>query len=107
RLSQIIKAPEKMVGRGAIGIFFGATFAAAAMTLGWTVNLGLAGAVLAGVIAGVFVGLLAMSLAEVLQVMPVTLSNLSLKKGIPVFLMAILLGKTFGSILYFIYPIWP
>lgn len=51
---------------------------------------------------GVFVGVLAVALAEVLNVMPVMLRRTRLTRGLPWLLMAFALGKTAGSLAYFL-----
>lgn len=61
--------------------------------------------VLAGAFAlltGVFVGVLAVALAEVLNVMPVMLRRSRLTKGLPWLLLAFALGKAAGSLIYFL-----
>lgn len=52
--------------------------------------------------AGIFVGVLAVALAEVLNVMPVMLRRLRLTRGLPWLLLAFALGKTAGSLAYFL-----
>lgn len=59
---------------------------------------------LAGVFAlavGVFVGVLAVALAEVLNVMPILLRRSRVTKGLPWLLLSFALGKVLGSLLYF------
>lgn len=51
---------------------------------------------------GVFVGVLAVALAEVLNVMPVMLRRTRLTRGLPWLLLAFALGKTAGSLAYFL-----
>ena len=53
---------------------------------------------------GVFYGCLAVSLAEVLDVIPILTRRTKLGKGMFFFILAIALGKLTGSILYFIIP---
>lgn len=60
--------------------------------------------ILAGSMAlfvGIFVGILAMALAEVLNVMPVLMRRGRLTKGLPWLLLAFALGKVVGSLFYF------
>ena len=59
-------------------------------------------AIIVGLAAGVFVGVLAMSLAEVLGVIPILLRRIKVKQGLFYFVLAIALGKVVGSILYFV-----
>jgi stage V sporulation protein AB len=53
---------------------------------------------------GVFYGCLAVSLAEVLDVIPILTRRGGLKKGIKYFIIAIALGKLVGAILYYYVP---
>ncbi|HBF66425.1 MAG TPA: hypothetical protein DDW34_12705, partial [Clostridium sp.] len=50
---------------------------------------------------GIFIGVLAMALAEVLNVMPILLRRSRIAKGLPWMLLCFALGKMLGSILYF------
>lgn len=51
-----------------------------------------------GLCAGIFVGCLAMALAESLRVIPVFTKRLNLRKGLPVILLALALGKLAGTL---------
>ncbi|MCI1930580.1 MAG: stage V sporulation protein AB [Clostridia bacterium] len=53
---------------------------------------------------GMFVGCVAVSIAEVLDVMPVFMRRARIKNGISIFIAAIAIGKALGSILYFCLP---
>jgi stage V sporulation protein AB len=53
---------------------------------------------------GVFYGCLAVSLAEVLDVIPILTRRGGLKKGIKYFILAIAVGKLIGAILYYCVP---
>jgi stage V sporulation protein AB len=53
---------------------------------------------------GIFYGCLAVSLAEVLDVIPILSRRIKLQQGIFFFILAIALGKLTGSILYYIVP---
>lgn len=70
----------------------------------WRVNAPLGGAVLAVVAlcVGIFYGALAMSLAEVLNVIPILTRRGRIGRGIFFFVLAIALGKLIGSLLYFL-----
>jgi stage V sporulation protein AB len=50
---------------------------------------------------GVFYGLLAMSLAEILNVIPILLRRTKIKIGLQWLIFSIALGKLIGSIVYF------
>jgi stage V sporulation protein AB len=54
--------------------------------------------------AGVFFGSLAMSLAEVLDVIPILTRRGRIERGIFFFVLAIAMGKVVGSLLYFLLP---
>lgn len=53
---------------------------------------------------GVFYGCLAMSLAEVLRVVPILTRRVRLQRGMFFFIMALALGKLSGSLLYHVIP---
>ena len=55
-----------------------------------------------GLAAGVFYGCLAMSLAEVLDVIPILTRRVRIKYGLRVIVFSIALGKTTGALLYFL-----
>ena len=59
--------------------------------------------VIAGCI-GIFVGCLAMSLAEVLNVIPIFMRRARLTRGLAFFIAATALGKVVGSLMYFFLP---
>lgn len=68
------------------------------------IPLGLSGLVLIGLFAGIFVGSVAVSLAEVLDVIPILTRRISLKKGLMFLMLAVAVGKMAGALLYFLYP---
>ena len=53
---------------------------------------------------GIFYGCLAMSLAEMLNVIPILIRRGSIQNGLYFFIIAIALGKFFGSMLYYCIP---
>jgi stage V sporulation protein AB len=57
-----------------------------------------------GFCTGVFYGILAVSLAEVLNVIPILTRRFKLGKGMFFFILAIALGKLFGSVLHVFFP---
>ncbi|MCL2357927.1 MAG: stage V sporulation protein AB [Defluviitaleaceae bacterium] len=61
-------------------------------------------AVPVGFATGIFYGSLAMSLAEVLDVIPIMTRRVRVLRGIFFFVLAIALGKMLGSLLYFLLP---
>jgi len=60
--------------------------------------------ILIGLCIGIFYGVLAMSLAEVLNVIPILSRRSRLQKGMFFFVLAIALGKFAGSLLYTFVP---
>lgn len=56
-----------------------------------------------GLAAGMFVGMLAAALTEVLNVLPILAKRIGLEKNIIVLVMAIVLGKIFGSLFHWIF----
>lgn len=67
-------------------------------------SLGPISLVIIGVLAGIFVGSVAVSLAEVLDVVPILTRRISLKKGLVYLILAVAVGKMAGALLYFLYP---
>lgn len=53
---------------------------------------------------GIFFGCIAVSLAEVLDVIPILTRRIRVSQGIFFFIMALALGKLTGSLLYFLIP---
>jgi stage V sporulation protein AB len=66
--------------------------------------IGRIGAMVFGLLIGMFYGCLAVSLAEVLNVIPVIARRTRLRQGIKWFIAAIALGKLVGSALYYFVP---
>lgn len=57
-----------------------------------------------GVFIGVFYGVLAVSLAEVLNVIPILSRRGRIQQGLKYFVCAIAFGKVLGSVLYYFVP---
>ena len=53
---------------------------------------------------GIFIGSLAVSIAEVLNIIPILTRRINIKKGLSWLIIAIAAGKTIGALLYFIIP---
>ena len=68
------------------------------------IPIGFFGAVLVGFFVGIFYGCMAMSLAEVLDVIPILERRISLGTGIKHLVLFIAIGKLSGSIMYFLIP---
>ncbi len=56
-----------------------------------------------GLTEGVFVGMLAAGLTEVLNVFPILAKRIGIEDRIQILMMAIVLGKIFGSLFHWIY----
>jgi stage V sporulation protein AB len=68
------------------------------------VPLGVGGLIVTGLCGGVFYGVLAMSLAEVLDVIPILSRRAGVRRGLFFFVLAVAVGKMLGSLLYFLKP---
>ena len=68
------------------------------------IPLGKTGLIIAGVAVGMFVGSLVVALAEFINVLPIMNRRLKLTGGMAIILVTLGLGKTAGSILYWIIP---
>jgi len=66
--------------------------------------LGTIFAATSSLLIGIFYGALAMSLAEVLDVIPIMTRRGRIARGIFFFVLAIAIGKMLGSLLYFLMP---
>jgi len=95
--TQHIKIYESAIVAGGI---FGTIAGAVHLTL----PVGSFVVVILSLAAGVFFGSLAMSLAEVLNVIPILTRRGRIQQGMFFFVMAIALGKMLGSLLYFLVP---
>ena len=62
------------------------------------------GVVILSLANGIFFGALAMSLAEVLNVIPILTRRTRIQHGMFYFVMAIALGKLVGALIYFLVP---
>jgi len=65
------------------------------------IPIGSIGAVAMSLAGGIFIGCLAMSLAEVLNVIPIMTRRARMQRGMFYLVLAIALGKMAGSLLYF------
>jgi stage V sporulation protein AB len=68
------------------------------------IPIGNIGVLIVGVSTGIFYGCLVMSLAEILNVIPVLKRRINVQKGIRVIILSIALGKLCGSVIYFFVP---
>ena len=78
-------------------IIWGGILGNLAFVFEWKLPFGMTGLLIFGVFCGVYVGCFAMALAEMLKVMPIFAERARLVQGIPYIVLAIALGKSFGS----------
>lgn len=82
-------------------IIVGGIFGAFSVMFNYYIPIGVIPAMLFGFFIGIFYGCLAVSLAEVLDVIPILTRRTRLYKGLKYFIIAIALGKATGAILYY------
>jgi len=68
------------------------------------IPIGSAGLVVLSLANGIFIGCLAMSLAEVINVIPIFARRARMQRGMFFLIMAIAIGKLVGSLMYFLVP---
>lgn len=82
-------------------IIAGGIFGAFSIMFNYYIPIGIIPAMLFGFFIGIFYGCLAVSLAEVLDVIPILTRRTRVYKGLKYFIIAIALGKATGAILYY------
>lgn len=85
-------------------IIWGGIFGTTTMTFDYYIPIGKVFAILYSGFIGIFFGCLAVSLAEILNVIPILTRRGNIQKGLKYFIVAVALGKLVGSILYVIIP---
>lgn len=85
-------------------VIFGGIFGCVIMNTEPYLPIGSFFAALYSLLVGIFYGCLAVSLAEVLDVLPVLARRTRLRKGLGWFIAAVALGKLTGSLLYYFVP---
>jgi len=80
----------------------GGIFGTLAGIFSFYIPIGHIGAVAISLAGGIFIGCLAMSLAEVLNVIPIMTRRARMQRGMFFLVMAIAVGKMVGSLLYFL-----
>jgi len=83
-------------------IVAGGIFGTVAGVVEFSIPLGLWWLLLLGLGNGIFFGTLAMSLAEVLNVIPILTRRVRVQQGMFILILVIAAGKTIGSLLYFL-----
>lgn len=85
-------------------IIFGGIIGTFSMIFPFHIPIGQFFAVIYAGCVGIFFGCLAVSLAEILNVIPILTRRGNIKKGLKYFIVAIAIGKLVGSLLYSIIP---
>lgn len=86
------------------GIIVGGILGTTCLMADYYIPIGEAGAAVYMFLVGVFYGCLAVSLAEVLDVIPILTRRSNLKTGLKYFITALAAGKLIGSVLYYTVP---
>ena len=102
RLTQLTKTVEK-IRAYEFAVILGAIFGCWISLRNTVFHLPNIFSVLIGLLAGIFIGMLAAALTEVLNVFPILAKRIGIQKKIVYLLMAIALGKVFGSLFHWIY----
>ncbi len=82
-------------------IIAGGIFGAFTILFDYYLPVGVIPVMIFGLLIGVFYGCLAVSLAEILDVIPILSRRTMLYRGIKYFIIALALGKAVGAILYY------
>lgn len=85
-------------------ILAGGLFGALKMILPIRVPIGSISLSVFGLFAGIFIGCVAVSIAEVLDVVPILSRRAKLKSGLALLMVVLALGKLLGSLLFFFVP---
>lgn len=85
-------------------IIAGGIFGSLTMILDLYVPIGNILAAFFAVCVGIFYGCLAVSLAEVLNVIPILTRRVRVEEGLVYFVFALAIGKLIGSIIYYVVP---
>jgi len=85
-------------------IILGGIFGALTQVVDFQLPIGVFFVVIFALCCGVFFGCLAVSLAEVLDMIPVLTRRARVQKGMAAFMLAIALGKLAGSLAYYFIP---
>lgn len=85
-------------------IILGGLIGTSNLYLNLELPFGQIGLITVGFFAGVFIGCLAVSLAEVLDVIPILTRRINIKTGMALFIVALAIGKLIGALVYFMIP---
>jgi len=83
-------------------IIIGGIFGTTTMFIDYYLPIGRVLVAFLSLCSGVFIGCMAVALAEVLNVIPIFMRRSRITKGIPIIVCGVALGKTLGSLLYFL-----
>jgi len=97
-------ATQKYIKLYEEAIILGGVFGATTQMIDYRLPIGAVPVVVLALCTGIFFGCLAVSLAEVLDVIPVLSRRARLQKGMAAFMLAIALGKLAGSMVYCFIP---
>lgn len=103
RLAQKTKTTDK-IRLYEEAIILGGIFGTSTMVFNYYIPIGRVLAVIYAVFTGIFFGCLAVSLAEILNVLPILTRRGNIQSGLKYFVLAVAMGKFIGSILYVIIP---
>ena len=101
RLAQKTKT-ERYIRTYESAIVLGGIFGTLTGVINFVLPIGAVSVALLSLANGIFFGALAMSLAEVLNVIPILTRRGRLQQGMFYFVLAIALGKLFGALMYFL-----
>ncbi|WP_353892333.1 stage V sporulation protein AB [Proteinivorax hydrogeniformans] len=102
RVAQLLRIRQKIILETAIT--FGAVLGTLVTVLDIEMWLPGFSAIFLGALMGIFVGMLTAALTEVLNVLPIIALRLGLINYVRILLVALILGKTLGSLLYWLLP---
>ena len=85
-------------------IILGGIFGTTTMVFDYYLPIGKTLTIIASLAIGIFYGIIAVSLAEILDVIPILSRRGRLQTGIKYFILSIALGKMAGSVLYYFVP---
>lgn len=95
---------EKYIKLYEEAIIIGGIFGTSTMIIDYYMPIGKIAVIFLSICVGIFYGCLAVSLAEVLDVIPILTRRGRIKKGMTYFITAIAFGKLLGSLLYYFIP---
>ena len=85
-------------------IIWGGIFGTSTMIFDYYLPIGALAVIIISFCIGIFYGMLAVSLAETLDVVPILMRRGRLKKGLKYLIFSIAFGKLFGSLMYYFIP---